>query len=193
MKGKKMIRKISDMVGEVSKEIKRLEKELWLFQNSNDWVDWLDQMYLEIEGVQDYSLEEKQKFLKEYLNRIDVEYKPEIQSHQFHFEFVYPIVQDDILKKGKTTDGKRDYEVVDGSKTSTYTFKLGKDYKKKISIDKERELQELINELRFNQSLSLNEVSKELNQKGYRTVTNKFWNKSNLSLHIKRMGVGVGK
>ena len=46
VKGKKMIRKISDMVGEVSKEIKRLEKELWLFQNSNDWVDWLDQMYL---------------------------------------------------------------------------------------------------------------------------------------------------
>ena len=193
VKGKKMIRKISDMVGEVSKEIKRLEKELWVFQNSNDWVDWLDQMYLEIEGVQDYSLEEKQKFLKEYLNRIDVEYKPEIQSHQFHFEFVYPIVQDDILKKGKTTDGKRNYEVVDGSKTSTYTFKLGKDYKKKISIDKERELQELINELRYSQSLSLNEVSKELNQKGYRTVTNKVWNKSNLSLYIKRMGIGVGK
>ena len=120
------------------------------------------------------------------------------QKITFKSKKVTPIVisrslQDDILKKGKTTDGKRNYEVVDGSKTSTYTFKLGKDYKKKISVDKERELQELINELRYSQSLSLNEVSKELNQKGYRTVTNKVWNKSNLSLYIKRMGIGVGK
>lgn len=193
VKGKKMIRKISDMVVEVSKEIKRLEKELWLYQNTSDWVDWLDQMYSEIEGVQNFSLEEKQNFLKEYVNRIDVEYSPNIQSHKFHFEFVYPIVQDDIQNKGETNDGKRVYEIVDGSKTSTLIFKPNEGYKKKISIDKERELHKLIGELRLNQYLSLNEVSKELNKRGYRTVTNRNWNKSNLSLYIKRMGIERGK
>ncbi len=37
------------------------------------------------------------------------------------------------------------------------------------------------------------EVSKELNQKRYRTVNNEVWNKSNLSLYIKKNGDWRGK
>ena len=55
------------------------------------------------------------------------------------------------------------------------------------------ELNKVISKLRVENSLSLNEISKRLNEKGYRTLTNKMWNKSSLSLYIKRMKVEVGK
>lgn len=52
---------------------------------------------------------------------------------------------------------------------------------------------EITKEIDENTSEVKSSSGKELNQKGYRTVTNKVWNKSNLSLYIKRMGIGVGK
>ena len=37
------------------------------------------------------------------------------------------------------------------------------------------------------------QISGLLNDRGFRTPTNKEWNKSLLSLHIKKMNVDVGK
>ncbi len=45
-------------------------------------MDWLNQMYLEIDSVQSYDLNKKQKFLNDYINKIDVEYLPKVQSHK---------------------------------------------------------------------------------------------------------------
>ena len=66
-------------------------------------------------------------------------------------------------------------------------------HKSKLSESEKDELNRVISKFRVEDSLSLNEISKRLNDKGYRTLTNKLWNKSTLSLYIKRMKVDVGK
>ena len=66
-------------------------------------------------------------------------------------------------------------------------------HKSKLSETEKDELNRVISKFRVEDSLSLNEISKRLNDKGYRTLTNKLWNKSTLSLYIKRMKVDVGK
>ena len=62
-----MIDKISKMMEDVQSETQKLERELSVYQNSTDWIDWLNQMFLEVESVKGYSLENQQKFLKQYL------------------------------------------------------------------------------------------------------------------------------
>ena len=192
-KGKKMVSKISDMMEVVSSDIKKLERELWLYDNSTQWIDWLNQMYLGIENVLTYSLEDKKKFLNEYINKIEVEYLPDIQSHKLFFEFKYPIVEDKLIINGNKKDGTRDYKIEGGNKISTQLIPIKNNYKSKLSLDKKEELNKMITFLRVEQSLSLNKVSLELNNKGYRTSTNKEWNKSNLSLYIKRLSFDEGK
>ena len=181
------------MMEDLNDEIKRLEKELWMYQNSTQWIDWLNQMFLEIESVRDYTLEKKQKFLNEYLNKIDVEYLTDEQSHRLDFEFKYPIVDDKLNQFGFDEKGNRTYKIEDGLKTSTFKVQSKNTYKSKIKEDKRSELNKLISELKVGKSLSLNQISKELNDRGYTTPTNKVWNKSNLSIYIKRMKVDVGK
>ena len=83
--------------------------------------------------------------------------------------------------------------IEDGMKSSSYKFQLKNTYKSKVDLEDKEKLNKLITHLRVEKSLSLNEVCKELNKKKFRTPTNKEWNKSLLSLHIKNMKVDVGK
>ncbi|MDB4089508.1 hypothetical protein N9544_07810 [Flavobacteriales bacterium] len=192
-KGRKMITKISDMMNEVSSDIIRLERELTIYENSTNWLDWLNQMYLEIDSVQSYDLDKKQKFLNDYINKIDVEYLPKVQSHKFDFEFKYPIVEDKLIKDGLDKSGKRKYQIDKGLNTSSLSLQIPNNHKSKLSGGEKDELNRVISKFRVEDSLSLNEISKRLNDKGYRTLTNRLWNKSTLSLYIKRMKVDVGK
>ena len=192
-KGKRMIDKISKMMYDVDDEIKKLDKELWIYKNSTEWVDWLNQMFLEIDSVINYSLQKKKDFLNEYINRIDVEYLNKEQSHKLDFEFKYPIVDDKLTQFELDKDGKRTYKIEEGLKNITFKLHLKNTYKSKINDEERDKLNKYISKLRIEKSLSLNEISKSLNKEGFRTPTNKEWNKSNLSLYIKRMKVNVGK
>jgi len=192
-KGKRMIEKISKMMDDVNSEIKKLENELWIYTNSTEWVDWLNQMFLEIESVQNYTLQKKRDFLKEYIRKIDVEYLNDEKSHKLTFEFKYPIVDDILTQYGIDKDGKRTYQIKGGLKKSTFKLHLKNTYNSKLNDEDNNKLNKMISELRVEKSLSLNEVSRLLNKEGYRTPTNKEWNKSSLSLYIKRMKVDVGK
>jgi len=192
-RGKMMIDKISKMMEDVQSETQKLERELSVYQNSTDWIDWLNQMFLEVESVKGYSLENQQKFLKQYLERVNVEYLETVKSHKLEFEFKYPIVNDKLSQFRVDKEGKRTYQVEDGSKTSTFIVPVPNSYKSKVGNEEKEELDRLISKLRVENSLSLNEISKELNDRGYTTPTNKIWNKSNLSIYIKRMNVDVGK
>ena len=150
-------------------------------------------MFLEFESVKGYSLENQQKFLNQYLEKVNVEYLETVKSHKLEFEFKYPIVDDKLSQFGVDKDGKRTYQVEDGSKTSTFVVPVLNSYKSKVGNEEKEELDRLISKLKVEDSLSLNEICKELNDRGYRTPTNKIWNKSNLSIYIKRMKVDVGK
>ncbi|MDC1030285.1 recombinase family protein, partial [Flavobacteriaceae bacterium] len=141
----------------------------------------------------DYPLQKKKEFLNNYLKKIDVEYIIKEKSHKMNFEFKYPIVDDKLSQFGKDKDGKRTYRIEDGMKSSSYKLKLKNTYKSKVDLEDKENLNKLIYHLRVGKSLSLNQICKELNRKGFRTPTNKEWNKSILSLYIKNLKVDVGK
>ena len=146
-----------------------------------------------VSRVQSYDLNKKQKFLNDYINKIDVEYLPKVQSHKFGFEFKYPIVEDKLINDGLDKSGKRKYQIDKGLNTSSSTLQIPNNHKSKLSESEKNELNRVISKFRVEDSLSLNDISKRLNDKGYRTLTNKLWNKSTVSLYIKRMKVDVGK
>jgi hypothetical protein len=73
-KGIKLISKLSNHSTEIENKIKLLERELNLYNNSTQWVDWLNQMYLEIDGVEKLPLDKQKDFLQTYLDSISVQY-----------------------------------------------------------------------------------------------------------------------
>jgi disulfide oxidoreductase YuzD len=162
-----------------------------VFSNSNQWIDWLNQMYLEIDTVENMSLEKQQIFLKQYIDKILVDYNSKTQSHQFIFEFKYPIVEDEVIIEGRK-NGKRVYQIKEGTKTSSFKLPI-QNNTNRLSKNDRTKLDKMITKLRVENSLSLSKVSEELNKKGFRTVTNKNWDKSKLSSYIKHMKVDVGK
>ncbi len=192
-KGKRMVEKISEMMKDVDSEIKRLESEMWIYENTSSWIDWLNRMYLEIDGITTQSLEKQKGFLNRYLQRVNVEYLIKEQSHKLEFEFKFPIIDDSITKEGIDPSGKRVYRIEEGTNKTSMKIGFEKSYKPKQTLDFRNKLNNRISELRVRDSLSLNEVSVILNKEGYRTSTKKDWNKSNLSIYIKRMGFELGK
>ncbi len=190
-RGEKISNKISDLIEKVENEIMIHEREISVFSNSNQWIDWLNQMYLEIDTVENMSLEKQQIFLKQYIDKILVDYNSKTQSHQFIFEFKYPIVEDEVIIEGRK-NGKRVYQIKEGTKTSSFKLPIQNNTNRLPKNDRIK-LDKMIIKLRVENSLSLSKVSEELNKKGFRTVTNKNWDKSKLSSYIKYMKVDVGK
>ena len=190
--GKKMKIRIHELISEVDLEINDLLREINVFDNSSVWIDWLNQMYLEVDSLETLPLSEQKIFVSTYLKKIGVEYVPEIKSHKFHFEFFYPIVEDNIKISGKDKSGRRKYEILDGSTKSILVHKLSNSKNKLPKEEKDR-LKQIIIELRVQQSLSLSKICIELNNKGFKTPTKKVWDKSKLSSYIKHMRIDVGK
>ena len=149
-------------------------------------------MYLEVDSLGNLPLKEQKQFVSNYLKKVDVEYVSEIQSHKFHFEFLYPIVEDNIIISGKGVNGRKKYEILDGSTKSILTHKVVSS-KNKLPKDETDRLKKMIIELRVQQSLSLSKVCMELNHRGFKTPTKKIWDKSKLSSYIKHMRIDVGK
>ena len=99
--GRKMKDRVNQLIVEVNDEINGLENDLRVLNNSSEWIDWLNQMYLEVDTLEELPLKKQREFVSNYIKKIDVEYIPKIKSHRFNFKFIYPIVEDDIRIEGK--------------------------------------------------------------------------------------------
>lgn len=190
--GKVLSDKISNLISEIESEVIRKEKELSIFTNSSKWIDWLNQMYLEIDSVEDMNLDKKKSFIQEYISKINVEYIPKSKSHKFDFEFKYPIIEDEITNV-RVKDGRKEYQIKEGKFNTTLDLPFQYSNKTKLTDDEKKRLNLLISEMRVEKSLSLNQICGELNSMGLRTPTNKLWDKPKLSSYIKNMKVDVGK
>ena len=190
--GKKMKDRVNSLIVEIDDEIQKIENELRVLNNSSEWIDWLNQMYLEVDSLEKLPLNKQQEFVSKYIKRIDVEYLPDIKSHKFHLKFLYPIVEDGLKIEGKDRKGNRNYEIIDGSTTSTFTHKHTSS-RKRMSVEVKNRLHRKISELKVEKSLSLTEICNELNSLGLRTPTNKKWDKPKLSSYIRNMKIDVGK
>ena len=149
-------------------------------------------MYLEVDSLENLPLNKQREFVSKYVKKIEVEYKPKTQSHKFNFKFLYPIVEDGIKLKGKNNRGRKEYEILDGSSSSSIEIKFS-NKRIRLSEDEKNDLHKRISELRVGKSLSLNKVCKILNDEGYLTPTKKKWDKPKLSSYTKNMKLDVGK
>ena len=190
--GKKVKERIKKLIVGVNEEINDFENELRVLNNSSEWIDWLNQMYLEVDSLENLPLNKQREFVSKYVKKIEVEYKPKTQSHKFNFKFLYPIVEDGIKLKGKNNRGRKEYEILDGSSSSSIEIKFS-NKRIRLSEDEKNDLHKRISELRVGKSLSLNEVCKILNDEGYLTPTKKKWDKPKLSSYTKNMKLDVGK
>ena len=191
--GKKMKDRVVKLIEEVNEQIDDIERELRVLNNSSEWIDWLNKMYLEVDSLENLPLKKQREFVRNYLKKIDVEYIPKSQSHKFSLKFKYPIVEDNIkIEEKDKKSGRRKYEVVDGSTISNHRIKLPSQ-RSVMSDDDKEVLNNKIVELRVEKSLSLNQVCEELNSLGITTPRKKKWEKSKLSSYIKNMKIDVGK
>jgi DNA invertase Pin-like site-specific DNA recombinase len=190
--GKKVKERIKKLIVGVNEEINDFENELRVLNNSSEWIDWLNQMYLEVDSLEKLPLNKQREFVSKYVKKIEVEYKPKTQSHKFNFKFHYPIVEDGIKLKGKNNRGRKEYEILDGSSSSSIEIRFS-NKRIRLSEDEKNNLDKRISELRVGKSLSLNKVCKILNDEGYLTPTKKKWDKPKLSSYTKNMKLDVGK
>ena len=103
---------------------------------------------MRLKVLKGYSLENQQKFLKQYLERVNVEYLETVKSHKLEFEFKYPIVDDKLSQFGVDKEGKRTYQVEDGSKTSTFIVPVQIPINLKLVMEEKEELDRLISKLK---------------------------------------------
>jgi hypothetical protein len=189
--GNKMKEKITELINNEENNINSLSRELSVLSKSNEWIDWLNKMYLEIDSLENLPLEKQRTFVSQHLNKINVEYLPDVKSHKFDVDFLYPIVEDEIMIDGVDKKGRRQYEVVDGKRKTTLTQKLPQQRKKNnISI-----LKKEITKMRVVEGLSLSQICDSLNKRGILTPTKKEWDKPKLSSYIKnlKLEIDVGK
>ena len=189
--GNKMKEKITELISNEEDNINSLSRELSVLSKSNEWIDWLNKMYLEIDSLEKLPLEKQRIFISQHLNKINVEYLSDVKSHNFDVEFLYPIVEDEIKLDGVDKKGRRKYEVLDGKKKTTLVHKLPQHRKKNnVSL-----LKKEITKMRVDEELSLSKICERLNKRGILTPTKKKWDKPKLSSYIKnlKLEVDVGK
>ncbi len=92
---KKKIKDISEKIIDVENDIKGIEKNI-------KWFDWLKDFDKQFEKISQYkSIEEKRRFLKKYVNRVEVTYNTSNKTHHIKIFFKFHIVNDKRIRKEK--------------------------------------------------------------------------------------------
>lgn len=189
--GNKMKEKITKLISNEEDNINTLGRELSVLTKSNEWIDWLNKMYLEIDSLENLPLDKQRIFVSQHLKKVKVEYLSDVKSHKFDFEFLYPIVEDEVKLDGVDKKGRRKYEVLDGSTKTTLIHKVTQ-LRKRNNVST---LKKEITKMRVVEELSLSQICEKLNKKGILTPTKKRWDKPKLSSYIKnlKLEIDVGK
>jgi site-specific DNA recombinase len=124
---------IENSKSKVWTEYRKIDFEIQKINDKKLWLDWLEE---HSEWVKDIgkkkSLDEKRKIVDEYVNRIKVFFDRKINYHRIQISLKIPIVNDKYKLVG-TKKGKKDYQILNGSKyfdTEIKPIKVGR--KKKV-------------------------------------------------------------
>jgi site-specific DNA recombinase len=94
-----------------------LERKISSIMNRTKWVDWISEFGERINKMSEFTIEEKYKFLKGVLERIQVK-TLDTQSHELKVHFLIPYVKDSVMFKD-SKDKKKGYIVKNGKKEVT--------------------------------------------------------------------------
>jgi hypothetical protein len=181
--GSKMKEKIQERIDINTSKIDDLNKKIEVTNQSGKWIDWLNNLYLSIDKIDDSTLEEKRIFASTHLKHIKVEFDKKTFSHKFNYEFVYPIIDDDYVKLPKS--GKfPEYKVISGVAKTTSSNPLAKKRKRVPKIEQE-ELVKAILKLRSEEKLSIRDTATKLNSYKMKTPSGLEWTKNRLTGYIQ--------
>lgn len=108
LEASRLLKRLDDVsykttVERVAEEKTRLEialndvrRELRGESERKKWVDWIDAFGNEIEKTNQFTDEERQRYVAGLIERIDVKYLPETREHELLLHFRLPIVNDGI-------------------------------------------------------------------------------------------------
>ena len=142
--------KISDQMFEnirlsVEKEIEKIENEISqleiqnnLWMNNNVWEDWFDSFKTHFDKICNYTkFEDKRKFLKEYIDKIYVEWDEKTNTHNIKINFKLNIVKDkgELVSKDiyKIVKGKNEIDI-NGINVRKFTNYINKERQNKTYL-----------------------------------------------------------
>ena len=185
--GEKLKTRFQETIKELDIEIKKLETELSLISNTKGWINWLDKMNKELNGIKNSNNEIKRDFINNTIQEIGVVYDEKIKSHRLDILFKYPVVGDIFnynLNGEKDEKGFKKYQIIEGVNNKIIEVPIVNNHKKQNEKTREK-LNNIIIELKEVKGSSLQEICNELNCLNLQTPTKKKWDKSKLSSYYK--------
>ena len=95
------VTKIIENVEKVRQKLERdrelISQQIYSLENRASWIDWINEFGIRITKMSDFSEEEKSKFLKGVIEKIEVQ-TIDTQKHELKFNFRLPYVGDALVQ-----------------------------------------------------------------------------------------------
>ena len=121
---KTLVGSVNQRENEIDTEISIKQTELDSILQKDKWLDWIE---IHLNNVEDLNLisdiKERKKIIKEYIDKIGLDWDEQSKQHTLTMSFKLPLVNDGIsYKKGKSNQflkdrkGFKKYDITDGEK-----------------------------------------------------------------------------
>ncbi len=109
----KILKNVEGVRQKLESDKEELEQKIQSFETRSKWVDWISDFGNRINKMSDFDIQEKYRFLKGVLDRIEVK-TVDTQKHELKLFFTVPYVNDSLEKSSK--NGLKSYVVREGKK-----------------------------------------------------------------------------
>jgi len=121
---KTLVGSVNQRENDINREISIKQTELDSLIQKDKWIDWIE---VHLNNVEDLNritdLKERKKIIKEYIDKIGLNWDEKTKQHTLSMSFKLPLVDDGIsYKKGKSGQflkdrkGFKKYDIIDGKK-----------------------------------------------------------------------------
>jgi len=118
-------------IDELSSLLIVLENDLSNLENSNLWIDWVDDYECNIDKLTNLPRDKRIEELKKYTKRVDVSFNKETRNHRLELQFKLPLIGDSLNWKDKQK--KKGYSIAKGNAEMVVHLERGKHIKDKIN------------------------------------------------------------
>lgn len=118
-------------IDELSSLLIVLENDLSNFENSDLWIDWIDDYKCNIDKLTNLPRDKRIEELKKYIKRVDVSFNKETRNHRLEIHFKLPLIGDSLNWKDKQK--KKGYSIAKGNAEKVVHLERGKHIKDKIN------------------------------------------------------------
>ena len=118
-------------IDELSSLLIVLENDLSNLENSNLWIDWVDDYECNIDKLTNLPRDKRIEELKKYIKRVDVSFNKETRNHRLELHFKSPLIGDSLNWKDKQKN--KGYSIAKGNAEKVVHLERGKHINDKIN------------------------------------------------------------